>query len=140
MNNFIKDLVFGMLSAYVPLNMMSSQFGVNSTKNGFSYTNAIRFFPILYGVINAGLMPLMRHLRINNYFIIGFIFAIVYSSFGRFMAEIPQRVFEMEDVNRFHLQSVVTWGLFYGIVGYFYYNYLCSPNCINVTMVRGFRR
>ena len=90
MNNFIKDLAFGMLSAYVPLNMMSSQFGVNSTKNGFSYTNAIRFFPILFGVVNAGLMPMMRHMRINNYFIIGFIFAIVYSSFGRFMVEIPQ--------------------------------------------------
>lgn len=138
MSNFIKDLVFGMLSALVPLNSMSKFFDINSTKNGFSYTNAVKYYPILFALTNAGLMPLMRHYHINNFFIIGFIFALIYSTVGRFRAEIPQRVYELKDVNNFHLQSLGVWGLFYGIIGYLYYKYICGPNCINLMMLEHF--
>lgn len=122
----IKDFVAGLIASFVPLTAMSFKFdNRDCTKNGFSFTNAVRTIPIFFGIINVIVFYLLRLLGIRNFFLIGFIFAIIYSSFGRFVSGVPTKVFDMENPNYFHLYAIITWGLFYGIIIQIFYKYIC---------------
>ncbi len=121
-NYIIKDFIFGMLAAYVPIMAISSTFKDKMDKNGINYASFVRWTPFMFGIINAVFMALFRSLGIHNFIVIGAIFSIIYSGIGRFYAKIPTLLFEMKDPNMFHLYALVTWTLFYGIFGSLYYN------------------
>ena len=114
MNTIKKDVVFGLLAAYVPIILLSNGFGKNCVVDNLVYTDMIKTLPILFVVVNVLGMMIMRFLGINNYFIIGAILSVVYSGIGRY-AGIPQKIFKM-DPNTFQQNAVVLWALFYGLV------------------------
>ncbi len=122
MDIIFKDGLFGLILAYVPIISMSYYFDKETVKNEFSYTNMIRSVPIIFLILNILSMAIFRTLNINNMFIIGIIMSIIYSSIGRFMFNIPTRVFDMNNPNMFHIYALITWSLVYGIIGNIYYN------------------
>ncbi len=126
MNNIVKDFLIGTFTSFVPLYLMSYQFDdKDCIKNAFSFPNAVRTLPIFFGISGVVAFYLFRLLGIHNFFLIGVIFAIYYSSIGRFYANIPTRVFELENPNMFHVYAVIIWGLFFGFIVRFLYNYIC---------------
>ncbi len=114
--NLVKYFVYGLLATYVPLNLMGTHFHQANvfTKNNFPFINIIRYTPIIFGIINVIVFSILHWIGIKNFFLIGAIFSLIYSSMGRWISEVPQRVFEM-DPNQFQLQALIVWVLFYGI-------------------------
>ncbi len=110
-----KNLVIGLLAAFVPIYLTSYEYKDNCIKNGINYLNIVRNTPIIFAILNIILIPLFNILGITNWYIIGALFSIIYSSMGRFISQIPQKVFEMNNPNYFHLYALIIWTLFYGI-------------------------
>ena len=122
-NNLTKHFTIGALSGLVPITLMSFFFN-NIIKNNYPYTTVVQLSPIIMGIIHTLVFTfLVEPFNLQNFFMIGMIFAAIYSSYGRFVGEVPQKVFELEDPNYFHLYAIVIWGLFYYvIVQYLYQN------------------
>ncbi len=113
-NTIKRNLIIGLLASFVPIYMTSYKFINNCTKNGINYPQLVRNTPIIFAILNIILIPLFNYFNINNWFIIGAIFSIIYSSMGRFISGIPTKVFELENPNYFHLYALIIWTLFYG--------------------------
>jgi len=113
--NIKKNIIIGLVASFVPLMLMSFTFDKNKTCyiDGFNYLKIVKQMPIMFVIINIILLPLLSKLNIKNYYIIGAILSVVYSSIGRYN-QIPQNLFKM-DPNIFQLKAVVLWTLFYGL-------------------------
>jgi len=124
--NIGKDFIFGALAGYVPITLMSFQYNKGAlVKNGHSYIKMARTVAWMFAFANILIMALMRVLGIKNLFVIGFISAMIFSSYGRFIANVPRDIFEMKNENWFHVYAAIIWTLFYGVGGGLYYNYIC---------------
>ncbi len=116
LKKFKKNITIGLIASFVPIVLMSFAFEKNngcsiSDKN---YPQMIRSLIIMFVVLNVVLLPLLSKLNIKNYYIIGAILSVVYSSTGRFSG-IPQKIFKI-DPNMFQLNALVLWTLYYGLL------------------------
>lgn len=115
------DVIVGLLASFVPIYAMNPYFtDQNCMKNGISYLNIVRIMPIFFAIITPILMMIFRYLGLNkntwSWLVIGFIYAMVISSIGRFMVGIPTKVMEMENPNMFHIFAIITWVLFFSLL------------------------
>ncbi len=111
---FKKSIIVGLIASFVPIYMMSYQFK-DCVKNGYNYPQTVRMLPIMFIILNIILLPLLnKFFNIKNYFIIGAIMSIIYSTIGRLQG-VPQKLFNMNP-NLFQLSALVIWTLFYGLV------------------------
>lgn len=124
MENTAKDLFFGIIASFVPIIATSTKYTDRSQKGGIRYIDIVRWSPILLAAINIIGMKIFRKAGIYNLFTIGAILSVVISGFGRFIVNIPTKIFEMKNPNLFHVYALFTWTIFYGIIGTFFYN-LC---------------
>jgi len=116
LKKFKKNITIGLIASFVPIVLMSFAFEKNdgcsiSDKN---YPQIVRTMLIMFVVLNVILLPLLSKFKIKNYFIIGAILSVVYSTTGRFSG-IPQKIFKI-DPNMFQLNALVLWTLYYGLV------------------------
>ena len=120
----IRDIIVGLLAGYVPINAMGSQMGKECEKNGFSFVSAARFTPLMFAVLFPVVMAILRYYGISkNYWILGLVFAVIVSSIGRFIMDIPRKVFEMKNPNWFHVYAIVAWELFFNTIARLVYEY-----------------
>ena len=110
-----KNIVIGLIASFVPIVLMSFAFEKNdgcsiSDKN---YPQMVRSLIVMFVVLNVVLIPLLSKLKIKNYYIIGAILSVVYSSIGRFSG-VPQNILKI-DPNIFQLNALVLWTLYYGL-------------------------
>ena len=118
---FKRNIIIGLLASFVPLYLISIEFKNNCNKNNINFPQLVRSIPISFAIINIILIPFLNFLGIYNWFLIGAVLSIVYSSMGRFISKIPQKIFEMENENYFHIYAFFIWTLFYGFfIGYIY--------------------
>lgn len=73
--------------------------------------------PLGFAVANVVLLPLLFKMGIRNYFLIGAILSLVYSSVGRFIFKVPQETLCTSPL-LFQLQALVIWTIVYGIIGF----------------------
>lgn len=111
-----KNIIIGLLASFVPMVLLSNAFNKKGThiigKHNM-FGNFI-YLPIMFAVINIIMLPILSYFNIKNYFLIGAILSVIYSSIGRFTG-IPQQVFNT-DPNMFQFNAVALWALYYGIV------------------------
>lgn len=119
-----KDIIVGLLAAYVPINAMGTYLNNNNcTKNGFSIVSTTRYTPLFFALLFPVVMSIIRRFGLHtNLYIVGFIFGIVISSIGRFIFKIPTRLFEMENPFMFHVYAIVVWTMFFLFMGRMVYS------------------
>lgn len=113
---FKKNIVIGIISSFVPIILLSYAFGKNNGCNilNFKYPQMVRMLLIMFIIINVLAFPLFKKLNIKNYFIIGAILSVIYSSIGRFSG-VPQQLLKMNP-NKFQFNALILWTLFYGLI------------------------
>ena len=130
-----KDVILGLLGGYVPILAMGKHFKKAGTcfKNGVSFFNVAQFNPFIFAILFPILMTILRYFNIsnntsnnisNNYILMGIIFGVVISSIGRFIYEVPIRVFDMKNPNIFHIYGIITWTLFFNTMGRLVYDFI----------------
>ena len=115
---FVPYFIIGIIATFVPLNLIGAKMREDPTIS-YKYINLVKYGPIMFGLFNVALFYVTHKLNINNFWIIGVIASIFISSYGRFVQEIPTKVFKMKNPNMFHVQALLVWCLFYGIVAQF---------------------
>ena len=68
----------------------------------------------MFIVVNVILLPLFSKLNIQNYYIIGAILSLLYSSTARYLGS-PQNLLKINP-NTFQLKALVIWTLYYGLI------------------------
>jgi len=116
MRNIVTYFIIGIIASLVPLNLI----GLAKEKDpsiDINYYQMVRYAPIVFGIFNVIFLSIINKFFPKlNYFIVGAMAAIIISSYGRFVQNIPTKVFKMKNPNMFHVNAVITWSLFYGIV------------------------
>lgn len=113
----LKDMIVGALAGYVPIYAMAPHFKKNCVKNGVKYTNVARYMFLIFIPLTIGVMFVLRKLNLeNNFILMGIIFALLISSFGRFVGKVPTKVFGMKNPNMFHVYALIGWSIFYNTV------------------------
>lgn len=123
--HLLKDVIVGLISGYVPIYATASHFEESCVKDGVSYTDIARYNIFMFIPVTIIVMNILRLTgQSNNYLLAGFIFAMTYSSIGRFIGDYTSKVFEMDNPNMFHVYAIVSWELFYNIVARAVYDYV----------------
>lgn len=116
MTKYVSNLVLGLIASFVPIIMIGYQIERDDSIE-FDYINFVRNAPIFFAIFNLIYIYIIdNYTNIDNYFIIGAIAGLIISSFGRFIMDIPTKVFKLPDPNMFHIYGMVTWSLFYGVI------------------------
>ena len=115
LKKFKKNIIIGIIASFVPIILLSFTFDKNDgcSISGYNYPQIVITMPIMFIVLNVILIPLLSKLKIENYYMVGAILSVVYSSIGRFSG-IPQNILKM-DPNIFQLSALVLWTLYYGL-------------------------
>lgn len=116
MNDLKVSIIIGSLASLVPIYLQSFAYDDRCIKNGISYPNSVRSIIPTFIFINIVSLYIFRKLNIKNYFLIGAVLSVIYSSMGRYY-KVPQKVFGMNP-NKFQLQAIFLWSIIYGIIGF----------------------
>jgi hypothetical protein len=109
-------MMVGMLSAFIPINIIGSAMSKDpSVKNFDDYYKLVRYAPLFMGILNIIVFNLIG----RKYLLAGFIIAIILSSIGRYIFEIPQKVLKMSDPLNFQIFAAILWPLYYMYVARF---------------------
>ena len=111
--NIIKNIIIGIIASLVPLVIMSFVVDKKDSMSNFNYLKNIIMFIVMFVVLNVTLLPLLSKLNINNYYIIGAILSLVYSSIGRYYKS-PQKIFKINP-NLYQFSALILWTLYYGL-------------------------
>ena len=111
-----KNIIIGIIACIEPIIELSVIFNKSCSISNFDYTypEIVRIIFVIYVGLNILLLPLLSKLNINNYYIIGAILSIIFSSIFRYY-KVPQKVYNM-DPNIFQIGSLLLWSLYYGII------------------------
>ena len=122
-----KSVLIGTLASLVPIVVLGLPFykAEQARKRGEqpdcaprgSYPKMVWSLPLGFALTNLALLPLLYKLGVRNYFAIGAILSVLYSSFGRFVAKVPQEVL-CTNPTSFQISALVLWALVYGLIGY----------------------
>ncbi len=106
-----RDIIIGLLASLVPIYLMSTVCQQKSLK-----CPQVGLLVVTFVLLNVILLPLLRGLGITNYIYLGMILSIVYSSIGRFVGKVNEKIFEIEG-NLFQLIAVALWAIVYFAIG-----------------------
>ena len=121
MSNLVKHFVFGMLTSFVPIITLSFYHG-RMIKHDLDYALMARWSPLIFGMINMLVFVVAESYGVVDYFLIGAVMSMIYSSFARYH-ELPEKLLKMENPNYYHVLSLVIWGIVYGVgMDYLYKN------------------
>ena len=96
----------------IPYGRVAKQ--ANIPNFNYTYPELVTIIFLIYVGLNIILLPLLSKLNINNYYIIGAILSIIFSSIFRYY-NIPQQMYNI-DPNIFQIGSAFFWLLYYGVV------------------------
>ena len=118
-NNLALAFVTGLLSYFI--SMVPSAVAIlkdSSKRNLVDFEKKFLYMPYLYGLVNVLLFVVIIHLlpkQLNSWWTLGLLIAILYSGGGR-LAGLPQNVYEVGNINLFHLGALIVYLPLYGIV------------------------
>ncbi len=113
--NIKKNIIIGIIASLVPIVIMSLVLDktCSISNYNFNYPKTIRMLLVMFVIINVTLLPLLSKLNINNYYIIGAILSLIYSSIGRYY-KAPQKILKI-DPNQYQFNALILWTLYYGL-------------------------
>jgi len=108
--------ISGIIASLIPINLIGS-----SIDNIDDFRPTIKYTPLMFASINVVIYLVTYSFNIDmtkyeNHFILGVIMGLIILSIGRFIFDIPIKVFKMKNPNYFHIGGMVTWGLYYGFI------------------------
>jgi hypothetical protein len=109
-------LVIGLIASLVPILLVGSS-AEKDPSIDLNYYEFVRYTSMFFMIFNLIYLSLMEYLDVKNYFLIGAIAALLISSYGRFVQEIPTKIFKLENPNMFHVYALLIWTPYYGIIG-----------------------
>ena len=117
--NYTLAFVIGMLSTFISLIPSVMAILKNPKKRGIAkLEKKILWLPYFYGFVSILIIIFMHNVlptKLNNYWIMGAIVAILYSSMGRF-GGLVTNVYEMDTPNLIHIYALMLYIPLYGIV------------------------
>ena len=124
MKNYVKNFMLGALTSLVPIMILSFYHG-RMIKNDLDYSRMVRYLPFVMGIINMIVFAVwVEPFTVENFFIVGAGLGLIYSCYGRYVAEIPQKISKLDNENCYHLYEIVLWAVVYGVgVDYLYKNF-----------------
>jgi len=109
----MNDFILGSTVAFYPLVYLGRAYSKLSCKE----MKDIDLFSIYYLLpIVYGLTYVLLKKRIKNLFVLGAVAGLIYSLIGRFLLNLPSRLFKMRNPNHVHIYAMVMYSLIYGIL------------------------
>ena len=110
-------IIIGLIASLIPITLISRE--VNKSGVNFDIHQIIKYGPLFFVIFNVFYLSItnviLKNTLLNNVSV-GVIAGIIISSYGRFIQNIPTKVFKMKDPNMFHIYAMIFWGVYYGVM------------------------